>query len=94
MPVANLTVPEELLALTFMVRHNPNCPMPFEVRLTGIGLLLDQQRYVSKKNRDDVGYGVTLFNAAQAALEAKQFREDAPKRAQAAKVFGELWNGL
>lgn len=77
---------ESLRDLTYMVRHNPNCPKRFEVRLTGIGL---RHSYVSGigNDHDDIGYGDTADEAAANALAAKQRREWKPQ-------FREVWDGL
>lgn len=100
----NLTIPDELAGLTYMVRHNPNCPKPFEVRLTGGGLLATFSWFgtissMYGRNRpidtDDVGYGMTLCEAAQAALDAKHERiVAAPARKAGNRLFREVWEGL
>ena len=77
------TIPVELANLTYMVRHNPNCPKPFEVRLSGRPV-----------DTDDIGYGMTLEEAARAALAMRQDRLDAPNRRRAAILFREVWSGL
>lgn len=60
---------EALKDRTYMVRHNPNCPKRFEVRLTGAALLA---AFSSVKMRygDAVGYGDTAEEAAANALAA------------------------
>ena len=90
---------EALKNQTYMVRHNPNCPSPFEVRLSGLGLLIEWQRMNSPhmpplKNGDDVGYGQTAEEAAAAALRARACRLDEPKRAADLQKFREMWEGL
>jgi len=58
---------------TYMVRHNPNCPKQFEVRLTGAGVSRLFPPYI-KPPTDFVGYGNTADEAAEEALaqEAQQ----------------------
>lgn len=63
---------ESLRDMTYMVRHNPNCPKPFEVRLTGAGLT--QILPFVRAPRDDVGYGDTADEAAAWALAARAAR--------------------
>lgn len=58
---------------TYMVRHNPNCPKPFEVRLTGLGLLASLV-WRAPNDGDDKGYGDTIEEAAENALMARAER--------------------
>lgn len=60
---------------TYMVRHNPNCPKRFEVRLTGMGLLVAMGRGPSMKFGDAVGYGDTAEEAAANTMAAKSDQE-------------------
>lgn len=88
---------ESISHLTYMVRHSPNCPKRFEVRLSGLGLLLE--RSVPRlRGPDDVGYGETMDEAAANAMAAKLARLDADReRAEMvrwAPVFREIWSGL
>jgi hypothetical protein len=97
--MAMLEIPDELAGLTYMVRHNPNCPKPFEVRLTGAGLLREFQNsaigaFPMQSLPDDVGYGMTLFEAAKVALDAQAWRRGQPNRDASARLFRELWAGL
>lgn len=86
---------------TYMVRHNPNCPKAFEVRLTGSGLLanLSWLGTISRQygrhqpiDNDDTGYGNTADEAAENALAARAERLErthyAPQRARA---FRQVW---
>ena len=62
---------EALKDRTYMVRHNPNCPKRFEVRLTGFGLLVSMtRRHPRLKCGDAVGYGDTADEAAANAIAA------------------------
>lgn len=62
---------EALKSRTYMVRHNPNCPKRFEVRLTGAGITrLGFPPYVMPP-KDIVGYGDTADEAAADALRAE-----------------------
>jgi hypothetical protein len=57
---------------TYMVRHSPNCPKRFEVRLTGMALLMsfaDGPRRM--QYRDVLGYGDTADEAAANALASE-----------------------
>lgn len=62
---------EALKDRTYMVRHSPNCPKRFEVRLTGLALLVSMGRGPLMKG-DAVGYGDTADEAAANALAAAQ----------------------
>lgn len=93
MTTISLNIPVELINLTYMVRHNPNCPMPYEVRLTGMGLLTEHW-HRQNKHKDDVGYGLTLYDAASAALHARAERLAIPGRKAKAKMFRDLWEGI
>ena len=83
---------------TYMVRHNPNCPKPFEVRLAGRAAVVvappvphvieGMNRWDDHQARlNDVGYGTTFEEAAQAAL-------DVGARRRGAQLFREIWQGL
>ena len=69
---------EALKDRTYMVRHSPNCPKRFEVRLTGMGLLVSMQvsgaYYLPQCLDDAVGYGDTAAEAAANALIAESKR--------------------
>jgi len=67
-------VPEELDELTYMIEHNPNCPMPFLVRLPGKAGRID--RKAADETEDILGYGKTLEIAAHAALLARQIGKE------------------
>lgn len=63
---------EALKDRTYMVRHSPNCPKRFEVRLTGMALLMsfaDGPRRM--QYRDVIGYGDTAEEAAADALASE-----------------------
>lgn len=66
---------EALKDRTYMVRHNPNCPKRFEVRLTGMGLLVSMIRGPQLQNGDAVGYGDTVDEAAADALAQQQIED-------------------
>lgn len=57
---------------TYMVRYSPNCSKRFEVRLSGMGLLVSMQGWPwpQLKQGDAVGYGDTADEAAANALAA------------------------
>lgn len=59
---------EALKDRTYMVRHSPNCPKRFEVRLTGMALLASMSNGPHMKRSDAVGYGDTADEAAANAL--------------------------
>ena len=61
---------EKLRSVTFSVHHNPNCPSPFQVRLTGesIGHLDNLHR---KETKDILGHGKSFEEAAQEAWQKK-----------------------
>lgn len=79
---------ESIKDLTYMVRHSPNCPKPFEVRLSGGGLL-DQysRRAYMRTRRDFVGYGMTAEEAAAEALAQKALPAWG-------REFRQIWDGL
>lgn len=61
--------PAWLEKLTFVVEHNPNCPMPFMVRLVGhYRGMIDHLPF--KDSKDCIGYGKTLDEAADKAKYA------------------------
>lgn len=65
-----MNLPEWMLAETFRVEHNPNCPSPFLVRLIGRG-----RGYIRGTSDDACGYGKTIGEAADnARKEAKRDR--------------------
>lgn len=83
---------------TYMVRHNPNCPKRFEVRLSGMALLMQgilgfgSLSRPEMKTGDDVGYGDTAEEAAQNALATRTERLERTLHApQRARVFNKVW---
>jgi hypothetical protein len=78
---------EALKDQTYMVRHSPNCPKRFEVRLTGMALLVSMVGGPQMRPGDDVGYGDTADEAAANALAIRAERAWRPK-------FREIWEGL
>lgn len=64
----------DLADRTYIVRHNPNCPKPFQV-IVGCGFatpitVLPAGHYIRIDGREKiVGYGMTLDEAAAQALE-------------------------
>jgi hypothetical protein len=77
-PHTNLvSVPEELLNLTFAIQHNPNCPSRWLVRLPGKGPI-DFKPYgdalgiVKHETGDRLGFGGNLEEATQAALSSPE----------------------
>lgn len=63
--------------ITYMVRHNPNCPSPYEVRTCGGAFMVD-----AREARNFVSHGVTLD---EAMLRAAGKIEDAQRRKQQQK---------
>lgn len=61
---------------TYMVRHNPNCPKRFEVRLSGMGLLAAMGTGPGLKLGDAIGYGDTADEAAANAIADREARDD------------------
>jgi hypothetical protein len=60
---------------TFMVRHNPNCPSPYEVRLCGAYPRIDGLEARTESN-DAIGCGKDLTEAFENALKAqKEFKK-------------------
>ena len=77
-----MSTEEEMSKLTYAVQHNPNCPMPFLVRLIAPGRgLLDLKPYVGRKaedlTKDILGFGKTFTEASSAALEEKKAKATA-----------------
>lgn len=75
-----MTAPEWLSKRTFVIEHNPNCPMPFLVRLPGKNKgVIDKLPYGGLGDitltKDILGFGKTLREAADAAR--KQEKENA-----------------
>lgn len=65
-----MDIMDQLNELTYRVEHNPNCPLPFLVRLVGKnGGRIDGGPI--KKTKDILGYGGTLVDAAWNALRCK-----------------------
>jgi len=64
------TYVEKLSTVTFSVHHNPNCHIPFQVRLVGetTGLLDNLQ---SIRTKDILGHGSSLEEAAREAWQKK-----------------------
>ena len=62
--------PPELLKLTHAVQYNPNCPMPFMVRLVGKAGRLDHKP--TQETEDCCGYGKTLAEAFEVASYVKR----------------------
>lgn len=58
---------KEIAKLTYSVRHSPNCPSPFEVRLVQRG-----RGHIHYDKNDIIGYGKTFDEAAEQALKVKQ----------------------
>jgi hypothetical protein len=66
-----MDITKRLDKLTYMVEHNPNCKLPFLVRLVG----KDSARIDKKPEKDTkdiLGFGKTLVEAAKNALNKKQ----------------------
>lgn len=65
-----MNVTQMLSTQTYSVHHNPNCPMPFLVRLIGHEqIMLDLQPHGN--TRDVCGYGKTFIKAAKSAFKQK-----------------------
>lgn len=61
---------EKLRSVTFSVHHNPSCPSPFQVRLTGESTgRLDNLH--CKETKDILGHGQTFEEAAREAWRKK-----------------------
>ena len=48
-----MNIPEGMSQLTYRIEHNPNCPMPFLVRLPSQG-------WITGSDEDCLGYGKTV----------------------------------
>jgi hypothetical protein len=59
---ADLAALRLLSGRTYEIRHNPNCPAPFELRTPGVSGLIDHVPAASSLN--DVGYGRSVSEAA------------------------------
>ena len=79
--------PRCLLGKTFCIEHNPNCVMPWLVRLCGRSGVIDKKPYhtalthrdlagpAPDLTKDALGFGRTLAQAARTALaEQKKIR--------------------
>lgn len=87
---------------TFCLEHNPNCPSPFLVRLPGASGFIDKKPVWSldpsvELTGDCYGYGKTLEEAADAAIEVseqrlKAFLEGLQNRISARKKAKEQGN--
>ena len=53
--------------LTWALRHNPNCPSPYEVRMPG-----RKAGRINYDQGDIVGYGKTLAKALEDALKKRE----------------------
>ncbi len=65
---------EPLFALameTYMIEHNPNCPMPYLVRLVTPGSATLDRRPVQELTSDTIGYGKSLGEAARDAFSKR-----------------------
>jgi hypothetical protein len=72
---------------TYMVRHNPNCPSPFEVRTCGGAFMI-----APNEPRNFISYGRTLDEAmakARAKIEDAE-RRKALRRIEE-KLAGVVW---
>lgn len=78
-----------LSSTTYMVRHNPNCPKPFEVRLCG-----EAGRVDPLEPRNAVGFGMSADEAAADALKVEVDRLAAQNHIKANKLFRKIWEGL
>ena len=72
-------VPDWLKQKTFCVEYNPNCPKAWLVRMCGRSAVIDKRPYFVFKGDvrvettgDALGFGSTLAEAAQQALEAQK----------------------
>ncbi|MGY3581932.1 hypothetical protein ACVIGB_001145 [Bradyrhizobium sp. USDA 4341] len=57
---------------TYEIRHNPNCPSPFELRTPGVTGLIDREP--ARVTLNDVGYGHSVSEAALSLKERVQRR--------------------
>ncbi len=70
---------EELCRMTYAVEHNPNCRMPFMVRLAGRAAAAVD--FKPPEWTDDVlGYGKTMEGAARRALSKRKRQQKIPLR--------------
>lgn len=77
----------DMSQFTYMVRHNPNCPSPFEVRTSGGAFMVD-----AHERRNLVSYGKTLEEAMSRAsdlIEATERRKVARRIEE--KFCGLVW---
>ena len=69
--MASIDVPADLLAMTFAVEYNPNCPSPWLVRMPGAKAVIDHKSYTAKPplmTEDALDFGRTLAQAATNAM--------------------------
>jgi hypothetical protein len=62
-----MNVPDWLLKKTFCAEYSPNCV--WLVRLPGKSAVIDKRSHIKNETGDALGFGVTLEEAANAALE-------------------------
>lgn len=67
----------ELRNLTYQIRHNPNCPMPFEFRLIGKGRGSIDGLPLAETG-DCFGHGKTIEEAAKNSLKKYHGQSVAP----------------
>ena len=72
LPENLMAVPAWLSAQTYRVEYNPNCPSPFLVRLVAKG-----RSRIYGDEKDALGYGKTLDEAAEAAKNKARTYETA-----------------
>ncbi len=72
----------DLREYTYMVRHNPNCPSPFEVRTGGDAFMV-----AADERRNFVSYGKTLEDAMAAASERIDDHEQLKRVKRAQEPF-------
>lgn len=64
---------QKLSLMTYEVRHNPNCPSPFEVRVCGGSAMIDhlptRAMFGMPATKNIVGYGKTADEAAKSVLK-------------------------
>ncbi len=77
------TLEKKLSELTYEIQHNPNCRSPFLLRLPGPKGILDHLPYRGSDNltQDILGFGKTLAEALEKALETREkIKEESKKR--------------
>lgn len=82
---------DQLKDQTYIVRHNPNCPKPFQIIVGSFPMpitALPKAHYIAIDGpANEFGHGMTLDEAAADIIGQRA-------RAIFAKTFSDLWDGL